>query len=52
VTVVCLEVLKAQQRRRERGFSDFWLNIEGKRSFGATAEFVTAKLASIKEHPQ
>jgi hypothetical protein len=49
---VSIHVLRANQRRRERGFQDFWANIEGKRSFSTTAELVTAKLAGIKEHPQ
>lgn len=49
---VSVEVLRANQRRRDRGFQDFWAIIEGKRSFGATAELVTAKLAGIKENPQ
>jgi hypothetical protein len=52
VTVDSIEVLRAKQRKRERGFQDFWNGIEGKRSFSATAEFVTAKLSGIKEHPQ
>jgi hypothetical protein len=49
---VSIEVLRAQQRRRERSFQDFWNQLEGKTSFSATAELVTAKLASIKEKPQ
>jgi hypothetical protein len=52
VTVVSIEVQKAKQRKREHGFQDFWAGIEGKRSFGACAELITAKLAGIKEHPQ
>lgn len=47
-----IEVLRANQRRRDQGFQDFWAGVEGKRSFGATVDIVTAKLASIKEHPQ
>jgi len=46
---VSIEVLRAQQRRRERSFQDFWNQLEGKTSFGVSAEVVSAKFAKISE---
>ncbi len=52
MTVVSIEVLKAQQRRRERGFQDFWSRLEGKSSFGVGAEAVSAKFTVIEKETQ
>jgi len=43
-----IEVLRAMQRKRERSFQDFWLGIEGKRSYAATVETISLKFAKME----